>query len=356
MENPRNKVLTEAVAFLRETIAPQANQIDQSESALGKALNGLRERKLMALRRPTEYGGPNLNETDFRAFQEEAARASGALAFLQTQHQSAVRMISQYAPEEFKLRYLPRMADELLVGIGFSQLRRPGPPILRATPESGGYRIEGAAPWATGHQFFEKLLIGASLPSGEAVFGLVPFTDTAEETIRYEGPMRLAAMETPRTMSATFNKYLLPESEVAFIQPQGWIERNDMLNVVLQAWFALGCARAGLDVVDRVYQQKKSQFIRHAWERLDTELIECRELISAGTENVADRLATRAWAIDLAVRCGHAAVTCSSGRANSMEHDAQRVYREALVYTVSAQTAEIMEATLNRLVARGSRI
>ena len=38
--------------------------------------------------------------------------------------------------------------------------------------------------------------------------------------------------------------------------------------------------------------------------------------------------------------------------ANSIHHPAQRVYREALVYTVSAQTTAIMEATLKRIVSR----
>jgi hypothetical protein len=58
----------------------------------------------------------------------------------------------------------------------------------------------------------------------------------------------------------------------------------------------------------------------------------------------------RAWAIDLAVRCAHAAVTVSSGAANYSNHAAQRVYREAIVFTVSGQTTAVMEATLNRLV------
>jgi hypothetical protein len=57
----------------------------------------------------------------------------------------------------------------------------------------------------------------------------------------------------------------------------------------------------------------------------------------------------RAWAIDLAARIAHAAVTVSSGAANYSHHDAQRVYREALVFTVTGQTRAVMEATLERL-------
>jgi len=69
-------------------------------------------------------------------------------------------------------------------------------------------------------------------------------------------------------------------------------------------------------------------------------------------DSFGDRLQLRAWAIDLAVRCAHAAVTVSSGAANYSDHPAQRVYREAMVYTVFGQTTPVMEATLARLISK----
>ncbi|WP_365672005.1 hypothetical protein [Okeania sp. SIO3I5] len=55
---------------------------------------------------------------------------------------------------------------------------------------------------------------------------------------------------------------------------------------------------------------------------------------------------------NLAQRCAAAVVTVASGAANHKNYAAQRVYREALVYTVAAQTTDIMEATLKNLVRR----
>ncbi|MFM9872131.1 MAG: acyl-CoA dehydrogenase family protein [Fimbriimonadaceae bacterium] len=350
-------ILRVAEEFMDSEVAPNANLIDGNEEALGQALQGLRERKLMALRRPMEFGGPELDETSFRLFQESVARRSGSLAFLQTQHQSAVSMISKWGSEELKSAYLPRMADELMVGIGFSQLRRPGDPILKASRVDGGYRLDGVVPWVTGHRYYQEFLIGAALPSGESVFGVVPFIDSERDggSVVFEGPMRLAAMESPRTMSATLTNWFLTDSQTAFVKPAGWLANNDMINVTLQAWFALGCARAGLDIVWKSHESRKAEFIQNAWIALDDELSRCRERILANDPDVAERLWARAWAIDLAARCAHAGVASSSGAANSIYHDAQRVYREALVYTVSAQTKEIMEATLNRLVDRGEK-
>src|SRR5690606_34429102 len=99
--------------------------------------------------------------------------------------------------EALKEKYLPKMGNgEFLCGIGFSQLRRPGEPMLKAERVEGGYRLNGTVPWVTGHSFYHAFLIGAALPSGEAVFGVTPFVDSVAEggEITFEGPMELAAM------------------------------------------------------------------------------------------------------------------------------------------------------------------
>ena len=82
--------LAQALAFLRETVAPRAQEIDQSIDAMRETLAAMCDQGLMALKRPEAYGGPDMPESEFRVFQVESARASGAFAFLQTQHQSAI--------------------------------------------------------------------------------------------------------------------------------------------------------------------------------------------------------------------------------------------------------------------------
>lgn len=348
--------LAVAETYLREEVAPRAADIDLDSNALGEALDGLCRRNLMALKRPLAYGGPAIDESGFRQFQEAVARYSGTLAFLQTQHQSAVSLIAKGENGDLKQATLPYMADgRRLIGIGFSQLRRTGPPILTAAPVDGGYLLDGLVPWVTGLGFYPEFLVGASLPDGRAVFGIAPLADAAGVKV---GPvMRLAAMESARTVAVTFEGWLLEESAVAFIKPPRWIHTNDQINIALQGFFALGCARAGLDVVLGAHEKKGADYILQAWQALDAELTECRAaMIEAqrvsGEETTDEKLAIRAWAIDLAGRCAHAAVTASSGAANDLRHPAQRIYREALVFTVSAQTGPIMEATLARLARR----
>jgi alkylation response protein AidB-like acyl-CoA dehydrogenase len=269
-------------------------------------------------------------------------------------------MLSKSGNEDLKKRYLPKMGNgEKLVGIGFSQLRRPGPPIMRASRIDGGYRLDGNVPWITGWSLYPEFLVGATMESGEAVFAIVPLTD--QTGIKISPPMRLAAMETAMTVSAEFEGWFVPDGEIAFVKPGNWIANSDMINIALQGHFALGCARAGIDIVEAAAEKRGADFIREAARALNAELADCKTQTLVAQRAVSDdenpseflvqrRLEVRAWAIDLAVRCAHAAITASSGAANSLSHPAQRVYREALVYTVSAQTTPIMEATLGRLV------
>jgi alkylation response protein AidB-like acyl-CoA dehydrogenase len=356
MPNPDEPILEKCEQFFLEHVKPYAEAIDQDPGALRLAFDRMAESELLALRRPQKYGGPEISEKGFRSFQELSARYSGALSFLTTQHQSAVSMLARSSNEDLKAAYLPQMANGgVTSGIGFSQLRRPGPPVMRAEPTDGGYILDGQVPWITGYSFFREFLIGATLPDGSAVFGFVPFAKT--ERIQLSEAMRLASLESPQTVSAEISGHFLPEEKVVFIKGSDWAQKNDMINIVLQGHFALGCAQAGIDIVRAAFERKGMAFLEDAAKALESELAECRAAaakVPAGmdSEITEEKLELRAWAIDLAARCGHAAVAASSGVANSVWHPAQRVYREALVYTVSAQTADIMRATLTRLSQR----
>lgn len=350
--------MSDVFQFLRETVAPAAQALDSSPAQLRNILGRMGKLGLGALRIPAEYGGPHLSETEFRRFQVEAARASGSFAFLQTQHQSAAAMLLRSENEDLKSEVLPAMVTfERGIGIGFSQLRRPGPPLMKATPTQGGYHLSGKVPWITGFGIYQEFLIGATLPDGQALFGIVPLT--AQRGISISPVMKLAAMQSAQTVSAEFHEFLLPQPHVAFIRPADWIANNDAINITLQGHFAIGCALAGLDILEANAKAKGLPFLAQTHTQLLGEVEAAHKAVEEAPpgkdeQSTPYRLKLRAWVIDLAVRCAHAAVTSSSGAANSRNHPAQRIYREALVYTVSAQTSQVMEATLDRLASRGS--
>ncbi|MBW4494212.1 MAG: acyl-CoA dehydrogenase family protein [Oscillatoria princeps RMCB-10] len=350
----QQQLLNLAESYLRESVAPRAAELDSDPQALFSALKGLGERSLLGLRLPKIWGGQEFAEKTFGTFQEMVARYSGALAFLQTQHQSAGNMLAVSDNEFLKQEYLPYLSTgKRLLGVGFSQLRRLGEPVLKALPVAGGYALHGFVPWVTGFGCFQEFIVAAILPSGDAIFGVVPFVEThncAGGRITFSEPAILAAMTSTNTVTAHLSEWFLPEERVVFLKPAGWIHENDKKNLRNPAFFALGCARAGLDIVENAANTKKLQFIATAFDALSQELNSCREAILE--DGRQDGLKLRAWAIDLAGRCAMAAVAASSGAANYKHHAAQRVYREALVFAVAGQTTAVMEATLSRLVRK----
>lgn len=350
-----SKVLEIARDYFENVVAPAAVAIDRSPTALREALRGLGDRSLLALKVPEKWGGNPLEARDFREYQILAARYSGALAFLQTQHQSAGGLLAASDNETLQRAYLPYFVrGEKLVGVGFSQLRRSGEPLLRAFPVTGGYELTGEVPWITGRGFFEAFIIGATLPDGRALYGLVPLDDGAG--IRIGEPMELIAHGVTNTVKATLHRYFLGEERVVKIESATAIHENDRTNVLHHGFYSIGCALAGLDVLRDVYRQKQSESIANTLERLDEDVNLCRQkMMDASGAGFEEKLFLRGRAIELAGLCARAAVIASGGAANSIDHRAGRVYREALMFSVFGQTGAVMEASLERLLSRDGR-
>ncbi|MBE9117047.1 acyl-CoA/acyl-ACP dehydrogenase [Lusitaniella coriacea LEGE 07157] len=348
-----------AESYLQESVAPHAGDIDAGFDALQLALQGLGDRALLALKVPKQWQGKGLSPLEFHHFQETVASYSGALAFLQTQHQTAGALLANGTNEALKHAYLPLMGTgEVLVGVGFSHLRRQGKPTLTALEVDSGYELTGNVPWITGFGFFHHFIIGATLPTGEAVYGLMPLENLVQPaggTLQFSPPMQLAAMESTNTVSARLEGWFLEKDRLITIEPRDRIREKDRKNVLNASSFALGCAKAGLTILQTAYHKKQFPFLLEAHNALEQELENCRrailENLQTQTLNFEQRLSLRAEAIHLAQRCAQAAVTASSGAANGKSHPAQRVYQEALMFAVVAQTPAVMEATLARLLS-----
>lgn len=342
------ELLSTAEEYFQSQIAPRAAIIDQSTEALSKALWEMGDRGWLGLRVPEIWGGLALDERTFYQFQMLVARYSGALAFLQTQHQSAASLIASSPKSHLQAEYLP---SKKFLGVGFSQLRRPGKPMMRAIPVPGGYQLEGEIPWVTGFGIFEEFIVGATLPGGEALYGLVPLE--SRQTLEFSKPLNLMAMQSTNTVQARFKGWFLPSDRLVTIKPSDAIHQGDRQKVLHHGFFAIGCAQGALDILAN--HPQASPVIEDTWQELSPIVNNCREemLNLLKSSCFPEKLQLRAKAINLAHRCAHIAVVSVGGAANVFSHPAGRVYREALLFSVSGQTPAVKEATLNSLVFSG---
>lgn len=343
--------LDETREFLLNWVRPRAQAIDQDLSALREALAELGRRGYLGLRIPREFGGLELGPLDFRRFQEASARASGALAFVESQHQSACGLVVRSPNAALRSRLLPQLARGTeSSAIAFSHLRRSGPPALTAVPVPGGYRLDGRLPWVTGWGLFTHCVTAAVLPDRRVLFAYHPLTESAAKTP--SKPLDLAAMAVTQTVEVDVRELRIPEADVVEIHPPTWIQENDRIAVALQSPLALGCAGAAVDVIQAEAAKKGRPALVDAATRLKRELAELREEAYKAMEENADfehSLRVRSAVIELAGRAAHAAVIAAAGAGNVMTHPAQRVYREALAFSVLALLPPIQDATLGRL-------
>ena len=165
--------------------------------------------------------------------------------------------------------------------------------------------------------------------------------------------------EVCQTVTVEFRDLFIPESDVLYVRSPAWMKNADMHNLALQSQFALGCAQAGIDIMGATHAKKRIEVIREAAATLQKSLDQCKEDARHSMKNRDDiemACNVRARAIELAGRCAHAAVVASSGAGNSMEHPAQRVYREVLIFTVLGQNPATMdgapEKTIRAMIPR----
>jgi alkylation response protein AidB-like acyl-CoA dehydrogenase len=337
--------------FLTEWVRPRAGRLDQDPAALREALAEMGRRGLLGLRIPRALGGLELAPLDFRRFQEASARASGALAFLESQHQSACGLIARGRNAALSTRVLPRLASgQDSAAIAFSHLRKTGAPALRAIEERGGYRLSGHLPWVTGWGLFSHCVTAATLDDGRVLFAFHPLAESP--ALRPSPPLLLAAMSVTQTVAIDVHELFIPDSDAVDLHAATWIEENDRIAVALQSPLALGCAGAAIDVLREEASKKKRPALAAAADRLDRELGACRDEAFQAMEEPIQRdrsLRARSAAIELAGRAAHAAVVGAAGAGNLLGHPAQRVYREALAFSVLALSPSIQEAALLRL-------
>ena len=339
--------------LLTNYIAPQAAAIDQDPRALEAAFKLLGQHRFLGLKTP--QGGRGWSAKERYEFVEQVTRYSGALAFLHTQHERCIQELAASNNSLLQDQYLTAAIDGTVgLGVGFSHLRRAQQPIT-AIEQSGGYVFNGTVPWITGFGIFDHWMLAAQLPDGRAVVVLAPF-HAVKDSLTFSQPMGLAALESTQTVTATLQNWFAPQKLLLDIKPAGWIQACDRTYPLTHNFFALGCAQAGLDILEKAHPGTISTIgntIGTVYDHLHQAVTQCRtETYGTLTTPSAERIRLRAMAIDLAVRCAHAAVIVSRGAANLSHNPAQRVYREALAFSVSGQNTAVMNTSLERFIHR----
>ena len=351
-------------------LTPVAEATDRGSRPNSTHFRALGEAGMAGLSLPTLWGGSDISSLAQREIIEALASGCGVTCFTLMQHHGSSRMIANSKAEALKACVLPHLAKgNSYCAVSFAHLRRPGKPVLTATPVDGGYRLSGTAPWVTGWGLMNQVVIGAELPDARHIYLWIPqdredfaelFDDVSAPKQNWgeaiaSDPLPLCAMNASSTVELTLTDYFVPEIHFLHHSDRETMQRNDRNNVLGPTAAPLGCALASLRVLDGLAEKRNLPAIHESFGLLSEEYSRLKSAVledlqtSSDNINLEKVLALRAEVILLAQRGALSACAASSGAANSLSHPSQRLLREAMFYSVQAQTQDVMSATLSAL-------
>ncbi len=356
-----DEILREARRLADDVFRPNAQNADQGDihGQVAANVRVLGSAGYFGLGISPNYGGFGADETTRREYTEIMASACGVTAFVQQQLHAGGGFVGGGRSQALKAEKLPRFASgEELCGVAFSHLRRPGPPMVTAERVAGGYQVSGKAPWVTGWSLLDSFILGAvRLPENDHIYFYVPKVGNEESLIPGE-PIPLVVMNASDTVEVTLNDLFLPDEFVLYERPAEALKRGDFCGITGHVFLPLGCARGSVFALNALAKSRHNDTFARAAAEFQGEIDACRAAALQWSGACAEQpeykdkaLHARAEAITLATRAAHAVVTATGGGGHLLSSPAQRLLRESIFYTTTAQTADVQSATLNLLLS-----
>ena len=352
-------VLNRAKEIADTVLAPRALETDLSDDVPVDNVRRLADAGLLGLSTPERYGGFGAPGNVLRSYTEIIAAACGTTTFVQGQHLSACALIAGAENESLKCEALPMLASgRRICGVAFSHLRRPGAPTLRVEQDGDSYIFEGQAPWFTGWGLMDDTVLGGTLPDGRFLYVVTPLDAPGIEA---SAPMRLCAMNASGTVILMIRGLRVPIANAMKTITREQMAANDLGAILGVTPQIFGVARASINLVAALGESRKSEVMRRTVEALESEMEALRGEVDSWRDQTAAEnyrepaLRVRAHCIEFGVRAAHAAVAATGGGANARDNQAQRLFREAMFYTLTAQTRDVQTATLEHIIESSRR-
>jgi alkylation response protein AidB-like acyl-CoA dehydrogenase len=336
MTTTSQDVLAVARGLADDLLFPQAMRVDGLDVLPGTQLDALAAADLYGVSGPVQAGGLGLDLQATCAVVEELAGGCLATAFVWLQHRGLVMTLAAGdTPAALRDRWLgPACLGQVRGAIALSGLM-PGPPVLRARPSGGGWRLDGEAPWVTGWGLVDLLLVVARGPDDTVVTLILDAVDQPGLAVSRQ---RLTAVNASVTVRLGFDGVPVPPErlvgQVPFDPAEGLRPDRLRINGSLALGLVGRCARL------------------LGPGPLDDELDACRDrledAVAAGATAMAE---ARAAASELAVRAAAALAVRDGSRSITVGHHAQRLAREAMFLLVFGSRPGIKSALLRRLGA-----
>ena len=324
--------------FLEKEIVPIANRLDEEEELYRDVYSRFVQLGTLNLLIPKYLGGLGGERHEWIDYNILLSQYSGALLFLQAQHQYSISRLKTLLPQPEVEEVLRLLARE---GKGVGLALQKNPKLLKVTTVPEGFRLSGKFLWTTGATYFPHLLVSFEYDN-QLHYTLLPF-----ETLQQNGgsitllpKIETAVFNSITNNSVVLDQLLVPKSAIIIshlVKPKVPAEHPSIYN------FA-GAAKALLNLVlqgrygstPEVLQQHA--LLDQAWDKYYTRI----------KDGTIPPLTLRSEGLGLTEQCSLLArISCgSAGILKS--HPLGRILREIWQYTVAGYSEEQMHSYLCR--------
>lgn len=353
-----------ALAQLVEALRPLAAETDRTGGWPAAQMRLCGEAGVFEWFLAPEHGGQGWDDEAVTRGYLALSSACLATTFVITQRTGACRRIAGGTNEGLKQRLLPDLVSgKSFATVGISHLttsrRHLGRPALAATRVDSGWRLDGFAPWVTGAEAAEHLVVGAAVvdDAGEPTEEQLLIAAPAElPGVSVPAPFEMIGLTASRTGQVKFEGVVVPDEYVV----AGPIEQvlkhgiGAMPGGPQTSTLALGSAAASLAILrDEADRRPDLAEAADALAAEHAELLTDLRAASSGTPTCSSE-SLRQRSNSLVLRVSQAALTATKGAGYLADAPAGRLCREALFFLVWSCPQPVQQAGLCELAGLSS--
>lgn len=320
--------------FLHEKISPLSLVLDHDDEQLQQAFRQLTDIGGLKLLISTQCGGLGGGRAEWIEYNIQMAKYSGALLFLQAQHQFAIAQLNKLLPNQKVADVLSLIVESNLgLGISLAATRR----LLNVEKVKDGYNITGNLRWVTGFQHYSHLLFTFDIDQ-IIYYVMLPFVSD-NGSLAISPRIETIVFNSTNTVSMTFDNYFIAEKDI--IATQSIQNKTPMEHPAIYNF--AGAAKALLEIAllgkysDHDQVQQRYASLSKEWESYYAAII-------------ADHscpLKLRARGLMLADRCAHFARMVCGAEGLLSSHPVNRISHEIWQYMIAGYSDAQLEAYLS---------
>ncbi|MEO0529967.1 MAG: acyl-CoA dehydrogenase family protein [Planctomycetota bacterium] len=349
----------DALVDLCDRLRDLAADADKSDGWPAKSMRLCGEAGVFEWFLPVELGGQGWDDEQVTRGYLALSQASLATTFIITQRTGACRRIAGGENTALRDRLLPDLlTGDAFATVGISHLttsrRHLGKPALAATRVDPGWRLDGFAPWVTGAEAADQVVVGAVVlddngePTDDQVL-VAASSDLAGMSV--PAPFDMVALTASRTGQVQFEGVVVPDDDV-IAGPMPEVLKHGIGAAPggpQTSTLALGSAAAGLAIL-RDEASRRPDLV-DASRALDAEHAGLlNDLMAAARgEPTCPSESLRQRSNSLVLRSSQAALTATKGAGYLADATAGRLCREALFFLVWSCPQPVQQAGLCEL-------